>query len=112
MQIRTGAVRVLQCEHNSEPWTWRQQTYQQAGLWAAAGPPPCLLDKSGCPIRQMHSDGKKRRSFLALLFAAGDLRRWGHRNRNRDRYRDRRIMTLGHEKMDVYGLSIGYVAWV
>ena len=21
-------------------------------------------------------------------------------------------MTLGHEKMDVYGLSIGYVAWV
>jgi hypothetical protein len=23
----------------------------------------------------MHSDGKKRRSFLALLFAAGDLRR-------------------------------------
>jgi hypothetical protein len=24
----------------------------------------------------MHSDGKKRRSFLALLFAAGDLRRW------------------------------------
>ena len=25
--------------------------------------------------RQIHSDGKKRRSFLALLFAAGDLRR-------------------------------------
>jgi hypothetical protein len=24
----------------------------------------------------MHSDSKKRRSFLALLFAAGDLRRW------------------------------------
>jgi hypothetical protein len=24
----------------------------------------------------MHSDGKKRRSFLALLFAAGDLRRY------------------------------------
>jgi len=24
----------------------------------------------------MHSDGKKRRSFVALLFAAGDLRRW------------------------------------
>jgi len=30
----------------------------------------CLLTK------QMHSDGKKRRSFLALLFAAGDLRRY------------------------------------
>ena len=26
--------------------------------------------------RQMHSDGKKRRSFLALLFSAGDLRRY------------------------------------
>jgi hypothetical protein len=26
--------------------------------------------------RQMHSDGKKRRSFLALLFPAGDLRRY------------------------------------
>jgi hypothetical protein len=25
--------------------------------------------------RQIHSDGKKRRSFVALLFAAGDLRR-------------------------------------
>ena len=25
--------------------------------------------------RQMHSDGKKRRSFLALLFSAGDLQR-------------------------------------
>ena len=24
----------------------------------------------------MHSDSKKRRSFVALLFAAGDLRRW------------------------------------
>ncbi len=24
----------------------------------------------------MHSDAKKRRSFLALLFAAYDLRRW------------------------------------
>lgn len=24
----------------------------------------------------MHSDGKKRRSFLTLLFAAGDLRRY------------------------------------
>jgi len=24
---------------------------------------------------QMHSDDKKRRSFVALLFAAGDLRR-------------------------------------
>ena len=26
--------------------------------------------------RQMHSDGKKRRSFLALLFSAGDLQDW------------------------------------
>lgn len=26
--------------------------------------------------RQMHSDGKKRRSFLALLFSAGDLQRY------------------------------------
>jgi len=25
--------------------------------------------------RQMHSDAKKRRSFVALLFAAGDLQR-------------------------------------
>ena len=25
---------------------------------------------------RMHSDSKKRRSFLALLFAAGDARRW------------------------------------
>jgi [ribosomal protein S5]-alanine N-acetyltransferase len=25
----------------------------------------------------MHSDSKKRRSFLALLFAAGDVKRWG-----------------------------------
>jgi hypothetical protein len=24
----------------------------------------------------MHSDSKKRCSFLALLFAAGDVRRW------------------------------------
>jgi len=24
----------------------------------------------------MHSDSKKRRSFLALLFAAGDVERW------------------------------------
>jgi len=24
----------------------------------------------------MHSDSKKRRSFLALLFAAGDVKRW------------------------------------
>jgi hypothetical protein len=24
----------------------------------------------------MHSDGKKRRSFLALLFSAGDLQRY------------------------------------
>jgi hypothetical protein len=28
--------------------------------------------------RQMHSDSKKYRSFLALLFAAGDLRRYKH----------------------------------
>jgi hypothetical protein len=25
---------------------------------------------------RMHSDSKKRRSFLALLFAAGDAKRW------------------------------------
>jgi len=29
-----------------------------------------------CITRQIHSDGKKRRSFLALHFAAGDLRRY------------------------------------
>jgi hypothetical protein len=28
-----------------------------------------------CLTRQMHSDGKMRRSFLAMLFTAGDLRR-------------------------------------
>ncbi len=28
---------------------------------------------------QMHSDGKKRRSFVALLFAAGDLRRYAQK---------------------------------
>jgi len=28
-----------------------------------------------CLTRQFHSDGKKRRSFLALAFAAGELRR-------------------------------------
>ncbi|MDY6823087.1 MAG: hypothetical protein SWH68_04710, partial [Thermodesulfobacteriota bacterium] len=37
---------------------------------------------------------------------------WDNPNRNRDRYRDRRDMALGHEKLDVYRLSIGYVAWV
>jgi hypothetical protein len=26
----------------------------------------------------MHSDSKKRRSFLALLFAAGDVKRWAY----------------------------------
>lgn len=25
---------------------------------------------------RMHADSKKRRSFVALLFAAGDARRW------------------------------------
>jgi four helix bundle protein len=35
-----------------------------------------------------------------------------NRNRNRDRYRDRKERTLGHEKLDVYRLSIDYVAWV
>ena len=35
-----------------------------------------------------------------------------NQNRNRDRYRNRNDMTLGHEKLDVYRLSIGYVAWV
>ena len=28
--------------------------------------------------KQMHSDGKKRCSFVALPFAAGDLRRYVH----------------------------------
>jgi len=26
--------------------------------------------------RQFHADGKKRRSFLTMLFAAGELRRY------------------------------------
>jgi hypothetical protein len=26
----------------------------------------------------MHADSKKRRSFLALLFAAGDVKRYAH----------------------------------
>jgi len=30
----------------------------------------------GRPNEHMHADSKKRRSFLALLFAAGDVRRW------------------------------------
>lgn len=25
---------------------------------------------------QFHTDGKKRRSFLSMLFAAGELQRW------------------------------------
>ncbi len=29
-----------------------------------------------CSNNHMHSDSKKRRSFLALLLAAGDVRRW------------------------------------
>ena len=29
-----------------------------------------------CITKQIHSDGKKRRSFVALLFAAGVLRRY------------------------------------
>ncbi|MFO8163782.1 MAG: hypothetical protein R6T98_04540 [Desulfatiglandales bacterium] len=33
--------------------------------------------------------------------------RWDNPNRNRDRYRDRRDMALGHEKLDGYRLS-GY----
>ena len=46
---------------------------------------------------------------------------WDNQNLNRNRYRYRnrcRIaiegskMTLGHEKLDVYRLSIGYVTWV
>jgi hypothetical protein len=28
--------------------------------------------------RQIHSDAQKRRSFLALLFAACDLQRWAY----------------------------------
>jgi len=30
----------------------------------------------------MHSDSKKLSSFLALLFAAGDLRRWAATDEN------------------------------
>jgi four helix bundle protein len=33
-------------------------------------------------------------------------------NPNRDRYPNRKIMALGHEKLDVYRLAISYVAWV
>ena len=32
-------------------------------------------------------------------------------NRHRDRHRDRENMASGHEKLDVYRLAIGYVAW-
>ncbi|MFM2298064.1 MAG: hypothetical protein RL117_1771, partial [Verrucomicrobiota bacterium] len=31
-------------------------------------------------------------------------------NPNRDRYPNRKIMALGHEKLDVYRLAISYVA--
>ena len=31
------------------------------------------------PNNRMHSDSKKRRSFLALLFAAGDAKSWAER---------------------------------
>jgi len=31
----------------------------------------------------MHSDSKKRRSFVALLFAAGDLQRWAVQRKER-----------------------------
>jgi hypothetical protein len=41
-----------------------------------------------------------------------ETRRQGHRNRYRDRYRDRHDMILSQEKLDVYRISIGYVAWV
>ena len=34
------------------------------------------------------------------------------RNRNRDRYRDRSNLSLGHEKPDVYRLGIAGVTWV
>ncbi len=27
---------------------------QQAGLWAAGGPPPCLCNKAGYPIRRIN----------------------------------------------------------
>jgi len=37
----------------------------------AAGPSPAHNN-------HMHSDSKKRRSFLAMLFATGDVRRWGN----------------------------------
>jgi hypothetical protein len=33
------------------------------------------IDQARSLTRQMHSDSKKRRSFVALLFAASDLRR-------------------------------------
>ena len=32
-------------------------------------------------------------------------------NRNRDRYPNRTLMALGHEKLDVYRLAISYVTW-
>lgn len=47
------------------------------------------------------------------LYAAAGAERQGHRNRDRGRgFRDRCTMTMGHEKLDFYRLSIGYVAWV
>ncbi len=36
----------------------------------------------------------------------------GWENRNRGRYRNRKDMGLGHEKLDVCRLAINYVAWV
>ena len=41
--------------------------------------------------------------------AAGDRCRWGNQSKSGP---GSNAMGLGHEKLDVYRLSIGYVAWV
>lgn len=47
------------------------------------------------------------------LYAAADAERQGHRNRDRGRgFRDRCTLPVGHEKLDFYRLSIGYVECV
>jgi hypothetical protein len=43
----------------------------------------------------IHSDSKKRRSFLALLFATGDVRRW-RRQRTRHARTSNRNGLKGH----------------
>ena len=57
----------------------------------ASAAPRCLLPKSGKEAegrltRQMHPDGKKRRSFVALLFPAGDLQSWAEGEIGGSRY--------------------------